>query len=441
MLNLAIIGSGYVGLVTGTCFAEMGNKVICVDNDELKISNLTNGIIPIWEPGLEPMISRNLKEGRISFTTDIKNAVLNSEVIFIAVGTPQTEDGSANLQYVLKVAADIASEMNGYKIIVLKSTVPVGTSDKVETLITNILKNRGIHTSFDIVSNPEFLKEGAAIDDFMKPDRIIIGSNSGRAISVMKELYSPFNVKTDRIIVMSRRSSEMTKYAANAMLATKISFINEIALLCEYYKADISEVRQGIGSDNRIGYKFLYPGVGYGGSCFPKDVKALIQMAKDKGIDPEILMAVEKRNSEQKKLLYYKVIKQFGENLSGLTFGIWGLSFKPQTDDMREAPSIIIIQNLLNSGAKIKAYDPVAISEAQKYLPPSKQLIYVYDQYEAIEDVDAFLLITEWFQFRNPDFSRIKKLMKQSIIFDGRNQYNPEHIRNMGFVYYGIGRI
>jgi len=440
-LNLAIVGSGYVGLVTGACFAEMGNKVICVDNDDLKISNLKNGIIPIWEPGLELMISRNLNEKRICFTTDLGNAVYNSEIIFIAVGTPQNEDGSADLQYVLKVAEDIASNINEYKIIVLKSTVPVGTSDKVETLISNIIKNRGIQIAFDIVSNPEFLKEGAAIEDFMKPDRIIIGSNSETAISLMKKLYSPFNVKSDRIIVMTPRSSEMTKYAANAMLATKISFINEIALLCEYYKADISEVRQGIGSDNRIGYKFLYPGVGYGGSCFPKDVKALIQMAKDKGINPEILIAVEKRNSEQKKFLYYKIIEQFGEDLHGFTFGIWGLSFKPQTDDMREAPSIVIIKHLLNSGAKIKAYDPVAIFEAQKYLPPSEQLIYVYDQYEAIEDVDALLLITEWFQFRNPDFYQIKKLMKQAVIFDGRNQYNPEQIRNIGFIYYGIGRL
>jgi len=440
-MKLAIIGSGYVGLVTGACFSEMGNEVICVDKDADKIGKLQAGIIPIFEPGLQDLVNRNAAEGRLLFTTDLPEAVRRSQIIFIAVGTPPEEDGSADLQYVLSVSRDIASAMNGHKIIVDKSTVPVGTADLVRSEIQKILNERGSDLTFDLVSNPEFLKEGAAVEDFMKPDRVVVGTENEAVAEIMRELYAPFNMSRDRVLVMSIRSAEMTKYAANAMLATKISFMNEIALLCEKLGADVAEVRNGIGSDSRIGYKFIYPGVGYGGSCFPKDVKALIHMAKQAGIEPKILTAVEQRNEEQKRLLVQKVQTRFGTDLSGKTFAVWGLAFKPQTDDMREAPSLVIIPALINAGAKVVAYDPVAVPEAERRLKNLPQLSFAANQYDALQNSDALLLITEWHQFRHPDFDKIKALLKTPVIFDGRNQYDPVQLREQGFEYYGIGRI
>jgi UDPglucose 6-dehydrogenase len=439
-MKLAVVGSGYVGLVTGACFAEMGNDVICVDNNEVKIKMLLDGIIPIYEPGLEEMVKRNATEGRIAFTTDIQSAVEKSQIIFIAVGTPPDEDGSADLQYVLAVAKDIAQYMNEYKIVVDKSTVPVGTADLVRKEMQAILDSRNSKLTFDVVSNPEFLKEGAAIDDFMKPDRVVVGVEQDKVGEVMRELYAPFNMNRDRVIVMSVRSAEMTKYAANAMLATKISFMNEVALLCEQLGADVAEVRNGIGSDSRIGYKFIYPGVGYGGSCFPKDVKALIHMAKKAGIEPIVMSAVEDRNEAQKQLLIYKIKMHFGADLTGKTFAIWGLAFKPQTDDMREAPAIVIIHGLLAAGATVKAFDPVAMHEAKLRLGQHENLIYETNQYDAVKGADALLLVTEWHQFRHPDFDKIKSLLKTPVIFDGRNQYDPEQLKTQGFTYYGIGR-
>lgn len=439
-MKLAIIGSGYVGLVTGACFSEMGNEVICVDKDADKIGKLQAGIIPIFEPGLEDLVNRNAAEGRLLFTTDLPEAVRRSQIIFIAVGTPPEEDGSADLQYVLSVARDIASAMNEHKIIVDKSTVPVGTADLVRSEIQKILNERGGDLTFDLVSNPEFLKEGAAVEDFMKPDRVVVGTENEAVAEIMRELYAPFNMSRDRVLIMSVRSAEMTKYAANAMLATKISFMNEIALLCEKLGADVAEVRNGIGSDSRIGYKFIYPGVGYGGSCFPKDVKALIHMAKQAGIEPKILTAVEQRNEEQKRLLVQKVQTRFGTDLSGKTFAVWGLAFKPQTDDMREAPSLVIIPALINAGAKVVAYDPVAVPEAERRLKNLPQLSFAANQYDALQNADALLLITEWHQFRHPDFDKIKALLKTPVIFDGRNQYDPVQLREQGFEYYGIGR-
>ncbi len=439
-MKLAVVGTGYVGLVTGTCFAEMGNYVICVDNDVTKIDMLNNGQIPIWEPGLEEMVQRNATEGRLKFTTDIKTAVEESLVVFIAVGTPPDEDGSADLQYVLAVAEDIARSMNDYKIVVDKSTVPVGTADKVKAKIQEIQKECGKEIEFDVVSNPEFLKEGAAIEDSMKPDRVVVGVDNVRVGELMKALYEPFNRSSDRVIIMSIRSAEMTKYAANAMLATKISFMNELATLCEKMGSDIAEVRHGIGSDTRIGYKFIYPGVGYGGSCFPKDVKALIAMEKEMGVTSRVLQAVEDVNDEQKRVLVKKVKAHFGEDLTGKTFAIWGLSFKPQTDDMREAPAIEIINGLLAAGAKVKAYDPVAIDEAKRRLAGVEGITYVNDQYEVLKDSEALLLVTEWHQFRYPDFEKIKAELNSPVLFDGRNQYNPAQLREMGFTYFAIGR-
>jgi UDPglucose 6-dehydrogenase len=439
-MKLAVVGTGYVGLVSGTCFAEMGNDVICVDNDKTKIEMLNNNQIPIYEPGLELLVDRNVKENRLSFTTNIKEAVEKSLVCFIAVGTPPDEDGSADLQYVLAVAREIAEHMDGYRIIVDKSTVPIGTADLVKEEVQKVLDNRGLNYEFDVVSNPEFLKEGAAIDDFLKPDRVVIGVDNVRVGEIMRELYAPFNRTRDRVILMSVRSAEMTKYAANSMLATKISFMNEIAKLCEKLGADVNEVRHGIGSDTRIGYKFIYPGIGYGGSCFPKDVKALIRIAEKIGTEAKVLQSVEDVNNAQKYLLAEKVKKHFGDNLTGKKFGIWGLSFKPQTDDMREAPSLIIIKELLNAGAEIVAYDPEAMNEARRRFGEIEKLTYVNDNYEALKDANAMLLITEWHQFRHPDFVKIKNLLKEPIIFDGRNQYDPEHLRKNGFIYYGIGR-
>ncbi|MCB5230439.1 MAG: UDP-glucose/GDP-mannose dehydrogenase family protein [Candidatus Cloacimonas sp.] len=439
-MNLTVIGSGYVGLVTGTCFAEMGNQVICVDNDETKIKQLNEGIIPIYEPGLEQMVVRNHQDSRLLFTTDLKEAVGKSLLCFIAVGTPPEEDGSADLSNVLAVAKEIASCMNDYRIIVTKSTVPVGTAKLVENVVTDTLAERGVNIDFDVVSNPEFLKEGNAIEDFMKPDRVVVGTDNLKVAEIMKTLYAPFNRSNDRVLVMSVKSAEMTKYAANAMLATKISFINEIAKLCELTGADIAEVRNGIGSDTRIGYKFIYPGVGYGGSCFPKDVKALIKTGVDNGYRLKILSAVEEVNFNQKKVLVDKVKQHFGENLTGKTFGVWGLSFKPQTDDMREAPSIVIINALTAAGAKIQAYDPIAMTEAKRVFAGNDKITYTENSYDAAQNADALLLITEWHQFRYPDFARIKEALKTPVIFDGRNQYDPDEMKKLGFTHYSIGR-
>ncbi len=439
-MKLTVVGTGYVGLVTGTCFAEMGNDVICVDKDKHKIDTLNNGKIPIYEPGLEEMVIRNKQEGRLTFTTDIESSVNESLICFIAVGTPPGEDGSADLSHVLDVAESIGRYMKDYKIIVDKSTVPVGTGKLIKKHIDNILNIRKVSIEFDVVSNPEFLKEGNAIEDFMKPDRVVIGTDNVRVGELMKVLYSPFNRTNDRVLIMSILSAEMTKYAANAMLATKISFINEIARLCELTGADIAEVRRGIGSDSRIGYKFIYPGVGYGGSCFPKDVKALIQTGREYDLPLKILQAVEEVNEGQKKILAQKVFDYFGKDLSGKKFAIWGLSFKPQTDDMREAPSIVIIDLLLNAGAAIQAFDPIAVDEAQKLFINKNNIKFYSDNYSVLKDADALLLITEWHQFRYPDFCKMKKLLKQPVVFDGRNQYDPEKMKEQGFKYYSIGR-
>lgn len=439
-MKLAVIGSGYVGLTSGACFAEMGNSVICVDKDNAKIEQLTKGQIPIHEPGLHEMVVRNTEAGRLSFTTDLKLAVEQSYIIFIAVGTPPDEDGSADLQYVLQAAEEIARSMDSAKIIVNKSTVPVGTADLVRQTISDILIKRNVEFRYDVVSNPEFLKEGAAIDDFMSPDRVVIGTDNPVAGNTMKTLYSPFCRTHDRVLVMSIRSAEMTKYAANALLATKISFINEISRLCDAYGADVSEVRNGIGSDTRIGYKFIYPGVGYGGSCFPKDIKALIHMSGLKGIDSSILKAVEEVNATQKRILVQKVKAHFGDNLQGKCFAIWGLAFKPQTDDMREAPAVVIINELLALGAKVKAFDPVAMDEAKRIFAGNANVTLCADEYQTLQGSDAMLLITEWHQFRYPDFVRMAELLNQPVIFDGRNQYNPSLVRELGFSYYAIGR-
>ncbi len=440
-MNISVIGSGYVGLVSGTCFAEMGNKVTCIDIDQAKIKKLNQGIIPIFEPGLKNMVLKNLKNNNLFFTTDLSEGLQSSEIAFIAVGTPMGDDGSADLQYVLAVAKSLGQSMQKRLIVVDKSTVPIGTADKVKSTIQKELDKRGSDLEFDVVSNPEFLKEGAAIDDFMKPDRVVIGSESENAIKKMKELYSPFCRSHDRFITMDIRSAEMTKYAANAMLATKISFINEIANICEKVGADANQVRLGIGSDQRIGYSFIYPGVGYGGSCFPKDVKALKKIAKEKGYNPKLITSVEEVNDEQKLVIAKKIITLFGENLTGFTFGIWGLAFKPGTDDMREAPAIYVIKELITRGAKIKAYDPKAIPEAKAhYLKDfKKNITYEASKYEVLKNSDALVLLTEWKEFRSPNFDHIKSQLKLPIIFDGRNQYNRLDLKERGFDYYQIG--
>jgi len=439
-MKLSMVGTGYVGLVTGTCFAEMGNSVICVDIDEKKIEKLKQGIIPIYEPGLETMVKENYKRGTLEFTTDIKEALKKSDIIFIAVGTPQGEDGSADLQYVLKVAQDIGKYMTHKMIVVDKSTVPVGTADKVKETIQKELDKRKENIPFEVVSNPEFLKEGSAIEDFMKPDRVVIGAENEETLEVMKELYAPFTHNHERFIAMDVRSAEMTKYTANAILATKISFMNEIANICERVGADVNRVRIGIGSDKRIGYSFIYPGCGYGGSCFPKDVQALNKIALDAGYKPRIIQAVEEVNRDQKRVLAEKVIKRFGEDLNGKTFAIWGLSFKPETDDMREASSITIINELTKRGAKIKAYDPKAVDEAKEfYLKDNPNIEYTQSKYDALNDADAMLLVTEWKEFRSPDFDEMKQRLKKPIIFDGRNQYNIDKMNKKGFEYYQIG--
>lgn len=424
-MKISIIGSGYVGLVSGTCFAEMGNQVLCVDVDEKKINDLKNCVIPIYEPGLEEMVRNNYKKGSLQFTLDIKEALLKTDMVFIAVGTPMGEDGSADLQYVLSVAQQIGRYMDHSMIVVDKSTVPVGTADRVRQTIKDELAKRNKWIDFDVVSNPEFLKEGDAVNDFMKPDRVVIGIENSETEKIMRNLYAPFVRQYDRIISMDIRSAELTKYAANCMLATKISFINEIANICERVGADVNMVRIGIGSDERIGYQFIYPGVGYGGSCFPKDVNALIRIAEDHKYEPRILKSVEAVNKDQKGSVVKKIIKKYGEDLSNKTFTIWGLAFKPNTDDMREAPSIVIIKELVRHGARIQAYDPEATKQAKDfYLKDISSITYYDNKYDALINADAMILITEWTEFRAPDFKEIAKRMKGRDVFDGRNIYN-----------------
>jgi len=440
-MNITVIGSGYVGLVSGTCFAEMGNKVTCVDIDPIKIEKLNKGILPIYEPGLETMVLNNVQYKNLFFTTELNEALQNSEIAFIAVGTPMGSDGSADLQYVLAVAKSIGQLMQKRLIVVDKSTVPIGTADKVKATIQKELDLRNSDLEFDVVSNPEFLKEGAAIEDFMKPDRVVVGTDSDYASEKMKQLYHPFCMSRDRFISMDIRSAEMTKYAANAMLATKISFMNEIANICEKVGADANQVRIGIGSDRRIGYSFIYPGAGYGGSCFPKDVKALTKIAKENGYTAQLITAVEEVNDAQKLVIAQKIITRFGEDLTGFTFGIWGLAFKPGTDDMREAPAIYVIKELVKRGAKIKAYDPKAMHEAKTfYLKDLERIEYFESKYEILKNSDALILLTEWKEFRSPDFEEIKIQLKTPVIFDGRNQYNTFRLEEKGFEYHQIGK-
>jgi len=440
-MNITVIGSGYVGLVSGTCFAEMGNNVTCVDIDTIKIEKLKNGVLPIFEPGLEQIVLKNVKNKNLFFTTELDEALQNSEIVFIAVGTPMGADGSADLQYVLAVAKSIGQSMQKRLVVVDKSTVPIGTADKVKATIQKELDIRKSDLKFDVVSNPEFLKEGAAIADFMKPDRVVIGADTDYAFELMKQLYSPFFRTHDRFITMDIRSAEMTKYAANAMLATKISFMNEIANICEKVGADANQVRIGIGSDKRIGYSFIYPGTGYGGSCFPKDVKALTKIAKEHGYEAQLITAVEEVNDAQKLVIAQKIVKRFGEDLTGCTFGIWGLAFKPGTDDMREAPAIYVIKELVKRGAMIKAYDPKAINEAKEhYLKGIENIEYVASKYEVLKNADALVLLTEWKEFRSPDFEELKNQLKNAVIFDGRNQYNAFNLEAKGFEYFQIGK-
>lgn len=436
-MKITIIGSGYVGLVTGACFSEVGIDVRCVDVDQKKIDNLKKGIIPIYEPGLENMITRNMDKGRLQFTTDVSEAVKGSDVIFISVGTPPDEDGSADLKYVVQVARNCGKHMDDYTLVVTKSTVPVGTSLKVKNAIQEELDKRNANIEFDVASNPEFLKEGAAIDDFLKPDRIVVGTESLRAEELLKTLYKPFTLNGHPIIFMDIISAEMTKYAANSMLATKISFINDIANLCEIVGADINHIRKGIGSDGRIGNKFIYPGIGYGGSCFPKDVQALIKTAQENNYDLQVLKAVEAVNTKQKTVLFDKISNYYNGDLKGKTVAIWGLSFKPQTDDMREAPSLEIIKKLLKAGANVKAYDPVATEEAKHHF--GNTISYYKDQYEALIDADCLAVLTEWPEFRIPNFNIINKLLNTAAIFDGRNIYDKEEIKRNGFDYFCIG--
>jgi UDPglucose 6-dehydrogenase len=422
----------------------MGNTVTCVDLDEKKITGLKQGILPIYEPGLETIVTENYQAGRLQFTTSLAQAMVDSNIYFIAVGTPPGEDGSADLQHVLAVASEIGQHLDRYALVVDKSTVPVGTAEQVRAAIQEQLDQRNVTMEFDVVSNPEFLKEGGAVDDFMRPDRIVVGIDNGRARDLMQELYAPFNRNHQRVLFMGIRDAEMTKYAANAMLATKISFMNEIANLCERMDVDVENVRLGIGSDSRIGYSFIYPGCGYGGSCFPKDVKALIHTAESRGFEPSLLHAVEARNEQQKHRLFEKISHRFGTDLTGYRFGLWGLAFKPGTDDMREAPAQVLLQSLISAGAQVNAYDPVAMETAGQELPQdwlsSGQLQFADHQYDALRDVDAMILVTEWKPFRHPDFPVMKKLMKRPIIFDGRNQYDPGHLIGEGFEYSGIGR-
>jgi UDPglucose 6-dehydrogenase len=439
-LKITVIGTGYVGLVSGACMAEMGNDVLCLDLDPEKIRILKEGGIPIHEPGLDAVVARNVEAGRLHFTTDVAEAVRFGTIQFIAVGTPPDEDGSADLQYVLSAARNIGRLMTDYKVVVDKSTVPVGTADKVKAAIADELAKRGQEMEFAVVSNPEFLKEGAAVEDFMRPDRIVVGADDERAIHLMRALYAPFQRNRDKLVVMDVRSAELTKYAANAMLATRISFMNELALLADRMGADIEMVRQGIGSDPRIGYHFLYAGCGYGGSCFPKDVKALIRTARENGQDLKVLQAVEDANDVQKMVLVDKIVAKFGEDLSGRRFALWGLAFKPNTDDMREAPSRVIINELFRRGATVTAYDPVAMVETKRIYGDEPRLTLADKPMDALEGADALLIVTEWKEFRSPDFERIKSALKQPVIFDGRNLYEPEVPRAAGIEYHCIGR-
>ncbi len=440
-MKVTVVGTGYVGLVTGACLAEMGNHVVCLDIDERKIRMLKEGQIPIHEPGLDQVVLRNTAAGRLSFTTDIAAAVGHGTIQFIGVGTPPDEDGSADLQYVLAAATNIGRHMTDYKVIVDKSTVPVGTADKVRGAVKAALAARGLaEMEFAVVSNPEFLKEGAAVEDCMRPDRIVVGADDERAILLMRALYTPFMRNHDRLQLMDVRSAEFTKYAANAMLATRISFMNELALLAERVGADIEMVRKGIGSDPRIGTHFLYPGTGYGGSCFPKDVKALIRTGQDNGMQLGVLQAVEDANERQKHVLVDKITRRFGEDLTGRTFAVWGLAFKPNTDDMREAPSRVIVHELTRRGASVQAYDPVAMEESARVLEGTPRLRFTKTQSDALAGADALVLVTEWKEFRNPDFDAIKAALKQPLIFDGRNIYDPALMRLQGIDYHGIGR-
>jgi UDPglucose 6-dehydrogenase len=439
-MKITIIGTGYVGLVSGTCLAEVGNEVLCLDLDARKINMLKQGQIPIYEPGLEDMVKRNVAAGRLHFTTNIEESVAFGTVQFIAVGTPPDEDGSADLQYVVAAARNIGKHMTDYRVIVDKSTVPVGTADKVRAALQEELTQRGVKTEFAVASNPEFLKEGAAVEDFMRPDRVVIGTDDARALEIMRSIYAPFQRNHERIIAMDIRSAELTKYAANAMLATRISFMNELALVAEKMGADIEYVRQGIGSDPRIGYHFLYPGIGYGGSCFPKDVQALQRTAQENGISLRVLNAVEEANERQKSVLIQKITQRFGDNLAGKHFALWGLAFKPNTDDMREAPSRVIIEGLWARGATVTAYDPVAIHETQRIYGKEPRLTYADTPMACLDDADALLIATEWKVFRSPDFSQIKAKLKQPVIFDGRNLYEPKVVREQGLEYFPIGR-
>ena len=432
-MKICVIGTGYVGLVAGTCLADMGNDVICVDNDLEKLKKLENGIIPIYEPGLEELIKANTVDGRLKFSSDLADAVKKSTVCFIAVGTPQSEDGSADMQYVMAVAESIGKAMNGYKVIVDKSTVPVGTAQRVTDTIAKYYKGE-----FDVVSNPEFLKQGAAVDDFLKPDRVVIGSNSPKATAIMQEVYAPFFRTASRFVIMDVKSAEMTKYASNSFLAIKISYANEIANICEAVGADAEMVRIGMCSDKRIGPQFLFPGLGYGGSCFPKDVKALLKTAKDHGCGYQLIEAADDVNKKQRQIFIDKILKKFGNNLSGKTFAVWGLTFKPKTNDMRMSPAITIINALLEKGAKVRAFDPKGFEMAQSIW--GDKIIYAKNSYDALENVDCMLLLTEWNEFRRPDFDRMKDLMRTPIIFDGRNQYDGERLRSRGFEYYCVGR-
>ena len=440
-MKITVIGTGYVGLVSGACLAEVGNDVLCLDLDLEKIRVLEAGGIPIYEPGLQDMVQRNVVAGRLHFTIDVARAVRHGTIQFIAVGTPPDEDGSADMQYVLTAARSIGRLMTDYKVVVDKSTVPVGTADKVHEAIADELGQRGVQTPFAVVSNPEFLKEGAAVEDFMRPDRIIVGASDEHAISLMRALYAPFQRNRERLIVTDARSAELTKYAANAMLATRISFMNELANLAEKLGADIEMVRQGMGSDPRIGYHFLYPGCGYGGSCFPKDVKALIKTAAGAGdVDLKVLMAVEAANSAQKHVLGRKIKQRLGDDLTGRHFAVWGLAFKPNTDDMREAPSLELLTDLLAAGATVTAYDPAAMHEAQRVMGNEPRVRYAQSPNEALEGADALVIVTEWKEFRSPDFELIKERLKQPLIVDGRNLYDPALVRGMGFDYLAIGR-
>ena len=436
-MKITVVGTGYVGLVTGTCFAEVGIDVTCVDIDKKKIENLNKGILPIYEPGLQELVEKNVNKKRLRFSTKLSESLNGCEVIFIAVGTPPDEDGSADLKHVLGVASEIGQHMNDYLVITTKSTVPVGTAEKLRKAVHHELKIRNKNIKFDIASNPEFLKEGAAVDDFLKPDRIVVGVDSPKAEDYMTRLYKPFTLNGHPVIFMDIPSAEMTKYAANSMLATKISFMNDIANLCEIMGADVNMVRKGIGSDSRIGYKFIYPGVGYGGSCFPKDVKALIKTAKQHNYHMRVLSAVEDVNDDQKSVLFIKALKYFKNDLKGKTAGIWGLSFKPETDDMREATSVVIIEKLLKAGVKVKVYDPVAMKEAKHKL--GDRVYYAKDEYDALKDADCLFLITEWKEFRFPNLDMMKKIMKNTAVFDGRNIYDRVELEKKGFYYSSIG--